>query len=79
MPLVSLPCWGHLSREEYAKECHELVETIEKETRERHQSEGTGVLGTPAILSTHPQKRPHKLKKSPAPLAHAKDPENAPR
>ncbi len=75
IPLVSLPCWDHLSREEYANECLNLVETIEKETRERHENERTGVLGTPVILSTHPQKRPHKLKKSPAPLVHAKDPE----
>ena len=39
LPLVSLPCWGHLSLEEYAKECLELVETIEKETLERHENE----------------------------------------
>ena len=73
LPLVSLPCWAHLSREEYAKECFDLVETIEEETLERHEHENTTVLGVPAILSTDPQKRPNKLKKSPAPLVHAKD------
>ena len=75
LPLVSLPCWSHLSREDYAKKCLDVVETIEKDTRERHQNNGTTVLGVPAVLSTDPQRRPNKLKKTPAPLVHAKDPE----
>lgn len=75
LQLVSLPCWSHLSREEYAAECLDLVETIEKETRERHEEESTRVLGVTAIVNTHPHTRPEKVKKSPAPLVHAHDPE----
>ena len=75
LQLVSLPCWSQLSREEYAAECLDLVETIEKETVERQEKESSGVLGVTAILNTHPQTRPEKVKKSPAPLVHAKDAE----
>ncbi len=73
LPLVSLPCWQRLSREEYAKECLDLVEMIEVDTRTRHENNGTTILGAPAILSTDPHKRPNKLKNTSAPLVHAHD------
>ena len=73
--LVSLPCWSHLSRVEYAAECLDLVETIEQDTKERQEQERSSILGVTVILNTHPHTRPEKMKTSPAPLVHAKDPE----
>ncbi len=75
LQLVALPCWSDLSREKYAKECLDLVETIEQETAERLEEESSGVLGVTLVLNTHPHSRPEKMKKSPAPLVHAKDPD----
>ncbi len=74
LQMVSLPCWTHMSREEYAKECLSLVKTIERDTAERHEKESSTVLGVTTILNTHPHARPQTMKKSPAPLVHAKDP-----
>ena len=72
LQLVSLPCWSHKSRGKYAEECLELVETIEKETQERQEEESSSSLGVTLILNTHPHSRPERMKKSPAPLVHAK-------
>jgi hypothetical protein len=49
----------------------EMVETIEAQAAQRRADTGAVVLGPAAIKVQHPNHRPSKLKKSPAPLFHA--------
>jgi REP element-mobilizing transposase RayT len=71
LKLAKLPCWKHLSDEEYATRVRELIEDIEQETRQRHRSEGTQPLGKRAVLKVNPKSRPKESKKSPLPLVRA--------
>ena len=66
-----IPCWAHLSPEEYQQRVRDLVEEIEKETAARHLRNGTHPLGHRAVLDQHPHHRPNSVKKSPAPKVHA--------
>jgi putative transposase len=66
-----LPCWAHLSREEYVKRVREAVEQIESDTAARIRETGIAPLGPAAILAQNPFDRPNRSKKSPAPLFHA--------
>jgi hypothetical protein len=69
--LSRLPCWEHLSPEEYRKRVAELVEEIELDARVARMERGFPVLGIGAVLRQHPHTRPNKTKKSPAPRFHA--------
>jgi hypothetical protein len=66
--LSPLPCWSHLSPEDYQKRVAELVEEIEDEAAAERQRTGRTVLGVEAILAQDPQYRPATLDRSPAPL-----------
>ena len=66
--LSRLPCWQHLSDEDYQKRVDELVQEIEKEAAAERQRTGKPVLGVAAILAQDPQYRPGFLDRSPAPL-----------
>ena len=66
-----LPCWAHLSPEEYQQRIRDLVQEIEEETATRHRLEGTRPLGRRAILAQRAHHRPEVLKRSPAPKIHA--------
>ena len=66
--LSPLPCWKHLSTEDYQKRVAELVEEIEEEAAAERQRTGRPVLGVAAILAQDPQYRPSYLDRSPAPL-----------
>jgi len=48
-----------------------LVREIESDAAAERKLTGREPLGSEAVLSQHPQTRPEKLKKSPAPLFHA--------
>ncbi len=65
--LEPLPCWAHLSVEEYRKRVGELVSDIESEATLR----GQPAKGPEAILAQETHHVPENLKKSPAPLFHA--------
>jgi hypothetical protein len=69
--LSRLPCWDHLSPEEYRKRVAELVEEIELDARVARMERGFPVLGVGTVLRQNPHTRPNKTKKSPAPRFHA--------
>src|SRR3954451_13073613 len=53
-----IPCWAHLSPENYQARIAALVETIETEAARARERAGTSVVGVEAILSRDPQHRP---------------------
>jgi REP element-mobilizing transposase RayT len=65
--LQPLPCWEHLSQEQYRQCVADLVEGIEAKAREER---GSNEEVRP-LEARHPHERPARLKKSPAPLFHA--------
>jgi len=69
--LSQIPCWAHLSPEDYRQRILELVQEIEKEAAALHAREGTRPAGRRAVLRQSPHYRPAKLKSSPRPLVHA--------
>jgi REP element-mobilizing transposase RayT len=69
--LSQLPCWRHLSPEVYRELVAGLAREIESDAAAERKLTGREPLGREIILSQHPQTRPEKLKKSPAPLFHA--------
>jgi hypothetical protein len=69
--LTRLPCWEHLSQEEYRERVAALVEEIEAEARMARLERGLPVLGVGAVLRQNPHTQPNKTKKSPAPRFHA--------
>jgi hypothetical protein len=69
--LSKIPCWAHLSDEEYRQRIVSLKEEIEAEAAVVRRASGTQALGVEAILSRDPQYRPENLAHSPAPLVHA--------
>ena len=69
--LSPLPCWQHLTPEEYRARVANLVHVIEQQAREAREATGIRPLGVKAILTQKPQDRPARPKKSPAPLFHA--------
>ncbi|MBW8877237.1 MAG: transposase [Acidobacteria bacterium] len=69
--LSKIPCWAHLSDEEYRRRIASLQEDIEAEAAVAREAAGTQVLGIEKILARDPQYRPQKLARSPAPLVHA--------
>jgi hypothetical protein len=69
--LTRLPCWEHLSTEEYRQRVAALVEEIELDARAARMARQLPVLGVAAILRQRPHTRPNKTKKSPALRFHA--------
>ena len=66
-----LPCWAHLSDEEYTERVGELVFHIENKYQQERSREGRKVLGARAVCAMHPHHRPASVAKSPAPQCHA--------
>ena len=69
--LTPLPCWKHLTPEDYRRQIQGLVELIVSEARAERALTGKAVLGPDALRQQKPGTRPEKLKKSPAPDFHA--------
>ena len=69
--LSPIPCWAHLSPEDYRKRVANLVDIVAAEAALARSQTGRPVEGVEAILSRDPQHRPAKLARSPAPLVHA--------
>jgi REP element-mobilizing transposase RayT len=69
LTLVPLPCWKHLSPEQYRGQMASLVQSVEA-TAEA-QREGKQPLGREAILRQEPAEKPEHTKRSPAPRFHA--------
>ena len=71
MKLAPLPCWRHLSPEQYRDRIAELIEVIIAQAADRRAATGIEPLGPAAILRQQPFSQPTKTKRSPAPLVHA--------
>ena len=71
LELTPLPCWAHLSPEEYRQRVAALVDDIESEAAAELKKRNLQPLGVQAVLKQHPHTRPNRAKKSPAPRFHA--------
>jgi hypothetical protein len=71
LSLSQLPCWKHLSSEQYRARISDLVRQIEAEAAAERERTGIQPPGPSAIRSQNPHDRPNRPKKSPAPLFHA--------
>ena len=71
MNFVPLPCWQHLSAEQYRERIAGLVEAMIAKAAARRAETGIEPLGAAAILRQQPFSQPAKTKKSSAPLVHA--------
>jgi len=69
--LAPLPCWQHLPPEEIQERARHMVREIEEETAERHQRNGTRILGRKAAQAVHPHDSPESPKRGPRPAFHA--------
>ena len=73
--LSPIPAMAHLSAEAYRREIRVLVREIEDETAAMHKVDGTRPLGVDKVKAQDPEERPDKVKKSPRPWFHARNPE----
>ncbi len=71
LELDPLPCWRHLSPEQYRSQIAGLVENIIAEADARRKRTGRKPLGPDAILAQDPFGHPLKTKRSFAPRVHA--------
>jgi REP element-mobilizing transposase RayT len=71
LTLERLPCWRHLSEEEYRERIAEILMRVEEKARAERAERGIEPLGPAAVRAVHPHTRPNRTKKSPAPLFHA--------
>ncbi|HEX6899081.1 MAG TPA: hypothetical protein VF789_05180 [Thermoanaerobaculia bacterium] len=69
--LSPLPCWRHLSSDQYRGRVAALAGDVQREAAAARKASGTEVLGPEAVTSTDPQYRPKTLARSPAPRFHA--------
>ncbi len=69
--LAKLPCWAHLSDDDYRERIADLVRQVETEARIEREATGKRVLGRKAVLKKHPHYAPPREKRSPIPLFHA--------
>lgn len=69
VPLVALPCWEELSREEQEERVKGLVREIEEEAAAK--LDGGKVLGVQGVVEADAYARPEEESRSPAPKCHA--------
>jgi putative transposase len=69
--LEPLPCWEHLSSEQYRPQIESLVQRIEDTASAQREQSGRQPLGPEAIRRQDPKSEPNRTKKSPAPRFHA--------
>lgn len=66
-----LPCWKHLTPEQRQQRAAALAAEVNAEAAALGERTGVKPLGPEAILAQSPHSQPTKIKKSPAPAAHA--------
>ncbi|HTG36180.1 MAG TPA: transposase [Thermoanaerobaculia bacterium] len=69
--LEPLPCWEHLSSEQYRHQIECMVQEIEDTADAQRKRSGKQPLGPDAIRRQDPRTEPNRTKKSPAPRFHA--------
>jgi REP element-mobilizing transposase RayT len=70
LTLVPLPCWKHLSSEQYRHQIESMVQRIENTASAQRERNGKQPLGPEAIRRQDPRTEPGRTKKSPAPRFH---------
>jgi hypothetical protein len=65
---AKLPCWAHMSDDQYREAIQSLVDEITEETAAEYQGK---VLGAKAILEMNPHDMPAEFVPTPAPVCHA--------
>lgn len=68
---MPLPCWEHLSPEQYRRQIAALVQSVEAAAEAQRKKTGKKPLGREAILRQDPKAEPQHTKRSPAPRFHA--------
>jgi REP element-mobilizing transposase RayT len=71
LELAPLPCWAHLGKDQYRAQVAEMIEAIESEVARKIAESGKPVAGRAFVERQDPRLEPHRLKKDPAPIAHA--------
>lgn len=66
-----LPCWEHLTEDEWRTRVTEIVEDIVETESKRRNADGVDAMGAAAVQSMSASHRPTTLAQSPAPLVHA--------
>ena len=69
--LAPIPCWSYCDADEYRARIRSLIRDIERSARTEAEASGMGPLGRHALLLQNPHLEPNRIKKGPAPLAHA--------
>jgi hypothetical protein len=69
--LSPIPCWRHLSPEQYRKAIAGLIAEIEADARLRQEETRREPAGAEFVRRQNPLSRPAKSKRSPAPRVHA--------
>lgn len=69
--LAPLPCWESCTESERRERLRELIEEIEREARRQVRERGQEPRGKEFVSRQDPRHEPSRLKKGPAPLAHA--------
>ncbi|HTG36176.1 MAG TPA: hypothetical protein VLB76_24920 [Thermoanaerobaculia bacterium] len=69
--LVPLPCWKHLSSQQYRHQIEIMVQKTENTASAQREKSGKQPLGPDAIRRQDPRTEPSRTKKSPAPRFHA--------
>lgn len=72
--LEPLPCWAHLSEEVWRQRVTELVEDIERESRQRHARDQTVPFGPRRVRKVHPHHAPERVALDPMPRVFAMNP-----
>lgn len=75
IPLTPLPCFADLSTGQQRAQYRAMIRDIEQHTRQQLVRAGRRVMGAKKVSAQSPHGKPHKVKRSPAPLCHASDPE----
>jgi REP element-mobilizing transposase RayT len=71
LSLAPIPAWSHCDAEEYRERIQSLVRDIESAARTNAEANGRMPLGRQALLLQDPHLEPNRIKRGPAPLAHA--------
>jgi len=71
LELTPLPCWAHLEKDRYRARVAEMIERVEGDAARTIAETGQPVAGRAFVERQDPRLEPNRIKKGPAPLAHA--------
>jgi Transposase IS200 like len=71
LALAPIPCWQHLDPGSYRSLIRDLIREIELSARAELEATGREPVGQRALLLQNPHHEPNRIKKGPAPIAHA--------